>query len=183
MFQSPPVLLAPFNPPLGPQPASYRVYCPEQVTLVLREKVFSFSGDDFLIQSTEGMSVCKCKGKAISLHAKKRFTDMQDNEIFTLSNKLMNVLMSFRGESPDGQADFEIRGHFQVIGSRSTVHFRNAADGQQIELEVKGNWIERKAQITLNGRPVAMIQRSFMNARQVFGNAQTVSCSLHPLMG
>jgi hypothetical protein len=63
---------------------------------------------------------------------------------------------------------------FKVVGTKSTIEFKNAADGQQIELEVKGNWTERKAEITLDGRPVARVMRHFLNARQLFGD-QTVS--------
>lgn len=53
--------------------------------------------------------------------------------------------------------------------------FKNAADGAEIELEVKGDWIDRSAEITTGGRPVASISRSFFNVRQIFGEKQTVS--------
>lgn len=62
-----------------------------------------------------------------------------------------------------------------VLSSRSTVHFTNQADGSEIELEVKGDWLDRSAAITLAGRPVAHISRNFLNARQIFGDRQTVS--------
>lgn len=56
--------LTAFNPPLGPNP----VFCnPGEETLVMKEKVFSLSGDDFSITTVSGLSVCKCKGKVLSI--------------------------------------------------------------------------------------------------------------------
>ena len=168
-----PPSLAPINPPLGAQPPNAKFYSPHQTTLALKEKVFSLSGDDFTIKTADGISICKCKGKMISLRDKKKFTDMQENEIFTLSNKMMSIHKSFRGETPDGKNDFEIKGHFKLIGSKSSVLFKNASDGKEIELNVKGDWFDRSAEITWEGRPVAVISRQFFNAREFFGDKQT----------
>jgi uncharacterized protein YxjI len=102
--------LAPFNPPLGPQPAnaSTGIYYPATCTLELREKVFSLH-DDFTIKTVDGTEVCKCRGKVFSLHQKKKFTDMAGNELFALQDKLVAVFKSFHGESPNGH-DFHIKG-------------------------------------------------------------------------
>nr|POE63401.1 hypothetical protein CFP56_04304 [Quercus suber] len=167
--------LAPFNPPLGPQPANAHLYSNAPQTLQMREKVFSLSGDDFTVKTVEGLEVCRCKGKVLSVHAKKKFTlaDSTDAELFTLNNKMFALQKSFHGESPSGH-DFEVKGHFQVIGSHSTVTFKNAADASHCELEVKGDWMDRSAEIAFGGRPVAKISRSFFNVREIFGDKQTV---------
>jgi uncharacterized protein YxjI len=62
-----------------------------------------------------------------------------------------------------------------VLSSKSTVEFTNAADGQHVELEVKGDWWDRSANITCGGQPVAHISRSYFNMREIFGDKQTVS--------
>jgi uncharacterized protein YxjI len=160
-----PPSLAPFNPPLGAQPPSTKLYHPNQVTLALKEKVFSLSGDDFTIKTAEGLDICKCKGKMLSLRDSKKFSDMQDKELFTLSNKLMSIHKSFHGESPDGH-NFEVKGKFKLMGSKSVVTFKNASDGKDVELEVKGDWFDRSAEITYNEKPVAAISRKFFNARE-----------------
>ena len=60
--------LAAFNPPLGPLLA----HCHrEQVTLHMKEKAFSLTGDDFTVKTVAGLEVCKCKGKVMSLSDKK----------------------------------------------------------------------------------------------------------------
>ena len=91
-----------------------------------------------------------------------------------LSNKMLSIHKSFHAESPKGH-DFNIKGHFKLIGNRSTIEFKNAADNNNVELEVKGDWIDRSAAITYGGRPVAEIKRSFFNVREIFGDKQTVS--------
>ena len=64
---------------------------------------------------------------------------------------------------------------FAVLSSKSTVEFTNAADGRHVELEVKGDWWDRSANITCGGQPVAHISRSYFNMREIFGDKQTVS--------
>ncbi|WPH01144.1 LURP-one-related [Acrodontium crateriforme] len=164
--------LAPFTPPLGPQPPNPHLYAPKQVTLQMKEKVFSLSGDDFTVKTTEGMTVCQCHGKLLSVRDKKKFTDAAGNELFTLKNKTFAISKSFHGESPNGHG-FEIKGHLKLMGSKSTVEFVNEVDKSPVELEVKGDWMDRSASITWGGRPVAHINRSYFNVREIFGDKQT----------
>ncbi|KAK5196794.1 hypothetical protein LTR72_001787 [Exophiala xenobiotica] len=169
--------LAPFNPPLGPNQMFYQ---PNEQTLQMKEKVFSLTGDDFTVTTVAGVQVCKCKGKVLSISGAKKFTDMQGNEIFTLKNKYFSLHKSFHAERPDGSDIFQVKGHFSVLSSKSTVHFKNQSDGNEIELEVKGDWFDRSASITFGGRPVAHISRSFFNVRQIFGDKQTYFVTVAP---
>lgn len=124
--------------------------------------------------STSGIEVCQCKGKVMSVHDTKTFTDMQGNKLFTIKNKMLSIHKSFHCDSPHGY-DFEVKGHFKLVGSHSSVTFKNAADQEKVELEVNGDWIDRSANIEYGGRPVAHISRSFINVREIFGDKQTVS--------
>jgi uncharacterized protein YxjI len=146
-----------FTPPLGPQAPNPAFYSPNQVTLQLKEKVFSLTGDDFTVQTVDGFPVCKVKGKLISLHGKKVFTDMAGQELFELKSKTLALFKSFTATSAVGH------------------NFRNFANGQDIELEIRGDWFDRSAVISYNGATVATISRSFVNVREVFGDKQTVS--------
>lgn len=63
-----------------------------------------------------------------------------------------------------------------VGGARMTISFTNtASNNEPIELQLAGNWIERYASLTWNDKPVAQITRDFFNARQILGDADTVS--------
>lgn len=137
--------------------------------------MFSLSGDDFTVRTAEGQDVLKVKGKFISLRDSKKFTDMQDNEIFTLQNKILTIHKSFDGVSPDGAHNFEVKGKWKLMGSKSAVTFKNASDGADVELEVRGDWLDRKAEIKLGDQLVASVSRKFFNAREFFGDKQTVS--------
>lgn len=166
--------LTPFNPPLGPQPANPAFYSPTEVTLHMKEKMLSLTGDDFTISTAEGTPVAKCKGKMISLHGTKAFTDMQGNELFTVKKKMLALQKSFVCESPHGH-NFEVKGHFSLGSSKSSVHFKNAADGRDVELQLKGDFIDRSATITFEGKPVAEVKRKFVNIREIWADKQTVS--------
>lgn len=60
--------LAAFNPPLGPTLSQCH---PEPVTLHMKEKAFSLTGDDFTVTTVHGAEICKCKGKMLSISDKK----------------------------------------------------------------------------------------------------------------
>lgn len=145
----------------------------------MKEKVFSITGDDFTVKTVDGLDVCKCHGKMVSARDSKSFTDTAGTELFVLKNKMIAISKSFHGQSKNGYS-FEIKGHWKMIGSRSTVEFKNASDGSEVELEVKGDWFDRSAEITYAGRPVAILSRSFLNVRQMFGDKQTVSHTCCP---
>jgi hypothetical protein len=63
-----PELLGGFNPYLG----VFTQFCvPNQTTLVLKEKVFSLSGDTFSVKDANGAAVVNCQGKTFSLTDRK----------------------------------------------------------------------------------------------------------------
>lgn len=84
-----PVALAPVNPAVAVF-TSFVAQGP--VTLVLREKVFSLSGDDFSVKdAATGRTVVKCKGKVVSFRDRKSeyctsLADDPDGDIVESSN-------------------------------------------------------------------------------------------------
>ena len=168
-----------FNPPIGVFPN----FCqPHPVTLKMKEKGMfsgSITGDDFSITDTNGREVCKCKGKLMSISARKIFVDPQGNELFHLKNKLLALAKSFNGVSPDGRDLFQVKGKFSLMSSKSEINFINAADKQPLTLFLKGDWLDRSAEVSLGGRPVATISRSFLNFGQLVSDKQTyyVNCA------
>lgn len=51
---------------------------------------------------------------------------------------MLKLHKSFKGESPAGH-NFEVAGHFSFGSSKSTIDFKNQADGAAIELHLKGD--------------------------------------------
>ena len=67
-----------------------------------------------------------------------------------------------------------------VFGSKSSIHFTNASNNEPVELELKGDWLDRSAKVTFQGRPVATIGRSYMNFGQMFSDRQTYYVTVAP---
>ena len=108
------------------------------------------------------------------------FTDMQGNKLFALKNKHFTIHKSFHAEAPSGDDLFVVKGHFSMLSSHSTCEFTNKSDGRKVELDIKGDWFDRSASITCGGQPVAHINRSFFNVRQIFGEKQTYFVTVAP---
>lgn len=58
--------------------------------------------------------------------------------------------------------------------------FVNQSNNQNVELLIKGDWLDRSATITMGNIVVGTISRNFMNAGQIFGNQQTYFLSVAP---
>ncbi|CAK1356749.1 hypothetical protein CB0940_12035 [Cercospora beticola] len=173
-------VLQSFQPPLGPS-SNEQLYSPQQITLTLTEKVWAL-GDTFTVHTADGAQIMQVKGKVVSLHGKKKFSDMAGNELFTLAEKKLKLHKTFHAEAPTGH-NFDIEGNFSLGSSKSTVKFVNASDKRPMELQVKGDWLDRSAKITLasdRDRVVAQMSRSFLNAREVIGNKQTYFITVAP---
>ncbi|KAJ7759980.1 tubby C-terminal-like domain-containing protein [Mycena metata] len=151
----------------------------QQMTLVLKEKVFSFSGDDFAVKDQFGNVVIRCQGKALSWSDKKEFSDTAGNHLFDLKNKHFHIHKTLQAEDPTGNVLMTVKGHFQLFGSKMSATFKNF-DGQEVELICKGDFLDRKATIMHNDQVIAQIGRDFFNARQIFGNQQTYQVSVAP---
>lgn len=61
--------------PLTPQQVPVGVHPPftygQEITLLLKEKVFSFSGDDFSVKDVNGNVIFRLDGRTMSLRGKK----------------------------------------------------------------------------------------------------------------
>lgn len=58
--------------------------------------------------------------------------------------------------------------------------FTNASTNQNVELLIKGDWLDRSATITMGNLVVGTISRSFANMGQIFGSQQTYYLTVAP---
>lgn len=77
---TPPALRA-IKPALGPQPQNAKFYRPDVVTLVMKTKVFSLTGDDLAVRTVDGEDIMQCKTKMASIHRKKKLLDVEGNDM------------------------------------------------------------------------------------------------------
>jgi uncharacterized protein YxjI len=152
---------------------------PHQTTLVMREKVWSLSGDTFHIVDQNNHEVLQCRGQAMSLSDRKEFADSSGRPLFSLRTRHFTIHKTFYAESPDGRELFEVKGKFSIGTSKMVATFVNTASSNAgVELLVKGDWFDRSATITLGERVVAQIERKRLNMREIFGGQQTVGSFL-----
>ncbi|KAJ1303287.1 hypothetical protein OPQ81_011484 [Rhizoctonia solani] len=169
------------NPPLGVMPAYAQNY---ELTLKLREKRWSLSGDSFDITDAQGRPYFKIEGNAFSIRSKKTLKQADGRSIFNIQNKLLTIhhqyLVYNADESTDSEPLFVVKSHFSFTGAKMDVAFRNASDGRQIQFDLRGSFFDRSAEITVDGQPVARISRQFLNSGEILFNQQTYYLTIAP---
>ncbi|KAF3941500.1 hypothetical protein ABW19_dt0200576 [Dactylella cylindrospora] len=150
-------------------------------SLVLKEKVFSFSGDSFDIKTLEGNPVFKVQGKAMSLSGRKIVADTAGNELFHLRKEHLSIHTTFYGEDASGKKLFEVKSKFSIGSSKAYIIFTDVS-GKAHNLLMKGDFFDREAAITdeTTGAVVATINRKFFNVGEILGGAQTYVLSVAP---
>ncbi|RDL39319.1 uncharacterized protein BP5553_03659 [Venustampulla echinocandica] len=168
-------------PPISPALGLNTAFCrPTQTTLVLKEKVWSLSGDSFRIVDENGIEVVQCRGQVFSLSSRKEFADATGKLLFHLRQELFTIRKCFYGETVTGQILFQVKSKITFFNSKMVTTFTNASDRRPIELLVKGDWLDRKATITMGNTVVAQISRKFFNAREIFADKQTYFVTIAP---
>ncbi|CAE6413629.1 Protein LURP-one-related 15 OS=Arabidopsis thaliana GN=At5g01750 PE=1 SV=1 [Rhizoctonia solani AG-1 IB] len=173
--------LVPQNPPLGIMPAYAQNY---ELTLKLREKRMSLSGDSFEITDPQGRPYFQIEGSALSFREKKTLKQADGRPILNIQNKLLTIHRQYfiynANESTDSEPLCLIKSHFSVTGAKLDVQFKNAADGRQVQFDLRGSFFDRNAEVTVDGQPVARISRQFMNSGQLLFDQQTYYLTVAP---
>ncbi|KAI1635704.1 DUF567-domain-containing protein [Biscogniauxia mediterranea] len=173
-----PPQLAPYPTPMGVFP---QFIARQSETLVLKEKVLSLSGDSFDVKTVGGQPVFRVEGSAFSLSGRKKVLDVQGNHLFTIRKKLIALHATYYAEDPSGNQVFEVKGKFSIGTSKSVGTFTSVG-GKQECLLMKGDFFDRKADITdeATKQPVAHIDRNFFNVRELVGGQQTYVVTVAP---
>ncbi|ORX35443.1 tubby C-terminal-like domain-containing protein [Kockovaella imperatae] len=155
--------LAPVNPPLG---VFQHYYAGRPTTLVLKEKIMSWTGDDFSVKDTDGNVVCRCSGQAFSLRERKIITDPNGNELFHLRKKQLAIHSTWIGEDAGGSEIFAITKHFS-LGTKMRAKFTNVSTGARETISIRGGILSQSADITIgedgSGPAVARIERKLFS--------------------
>jgi len=81
-------------------------------TLVLKERVFSFSGDSFGIKTVNGRVVFQVKGEVMSISGRKHFMDENGQQLFDIRKQMIAFHATFFCENPEGQKFFQVKSKF-----------------------------------------------------------------------
>uniref|UniRef100_K3WY52 Tubby C-terminal domain-containing protein n=1 Tax=Globisporangium ultimum (strain ATCC 200006 / CBS 805.95 / DAOM BR144) TaxID=431595 RepID=K3WY52_GLOUD len=150
------------------------------VTLHLREKFFSLSGDDFSIKDANTGAVWfRASGRVLSIREKKMLLDANSRPIANMKEEFFALMPSYNvytGSSSSGSPLLNIHCKFTLLNTDLRVDFTNKATGKRCRMGLEGSWTHRKATIWLdcNGRQetVAKIYRPLTAARNIVLGAQ-----------
>ncbi|OXA50423.1 protein LURP-one-related 15 [Folsomia candida] len=173
-----------FSQPLTPQSndpicATEPRFClPHTVQLRLREKLWSFSGDDFKITDASNAEIVyfQCHGKVFSLRDKKVLRDNMGVPVLNMKEQLISFTDKFRVYAGEG-SDREIckfNSRLTFLKAKLVSHFNDVVTGRPRVVTLKGDWREKRCAIYLGepkhgGIPIAKIFRPLTGRSLMFG--------------
>ncbi|KFH42085.1 Protein LURP-one-related-like protein [Hapsidospora chrysogenum ATCC 11550] len=172
------------QPQLQPVPRPWGVFdqfiARNTETLILKERVFSLTGDSFDVRTANGQPVFKIQGRKMTISGRKSLSDMQGNHLFDIVQERMHIHTTYVAEDPRGNKILTVRNSIRLIGSKATVEIHKANDGQTHTLTMSGNWRDTRADIVdqNTGAVVARIDRRLLNTRELLGGKQTYALSV-----
>jgi len=182
-----------FYEPLQPQMVPVwatepRFVVNREVTLKLREKLWSWSGDDYEIKEVGSEQLWfKVKGRAFSIRDKKVIHDFEDKPIINMREQLMSFLEHnhkiYRGED-DTEEMFKVTSKATLAKAKATVPITNQENQQQLNIVLKGDIMSTTALICIGnpkegGIPVAKIHRP-INAKDLLLDKQEYYLTIAP---
>lgn len=139
--------LAPVPAPIGIHP-SFIATRPE--TIVLKEKVFSLTGDDFHIKLANGTPILRVAGKVFSISGRKKVYDMAGNWLFDIIKERLHIHSTYKvisGGAGNAQQELMVvKSSFKLFGSKATARF-TSLNGKSEALSMRGNWWDTSADI------------------------------------
>jgi len=144
-----------------------RFCLPNSVTLKLREKFFSLSGDDFKIScATTGTPYFQCQGKVFSLREKKTIRDNAGVPVANFKEQLISLTDKFNVYAGD-KSETKIckcSARFTFLKAKLTSEFQDVVTGKSRFLVLKGDWRDKRCVIywgepKQGGVPIAKIFR------------------------
>jgi len=152
----------------------------------LKEKVLSWTGNDYVITTPDDQELFRIKGKVMSMRSKKTLFDNQGQPILSIADKVWTILRAFdiyAGESIDKsiQPVAHVEGHFSLTKNKLTATLNNTAgDGRPVTLEIVGSFLDRKCEITCDGKSVARVHRKWWNLNEELFDMATYYLTVGP---
>lgn len=120
------------------------------ITLHLREKFFSLSGDSFSTRDVNtGVVWFRIAGSALSLREKKTLLDARGTTVASMKEEFFSLMPSYHVYSTAGASLFEIHCKFSIMSTDLRVEFTNKATHKHCKMGLSGDWVNRKATIWL----------------------------------
>jgi len=153
-----------------------RFCLPRPVQLRIREKMWTFSGDDFSISDpSDGTVYFKCAGRAFSIRDKKTLLDNMGQPVLNMKEALMSFTDKFTvyaGSSSDRMI-CKFHTEFTFLKAKISAQFGDVLNGQARYVVLKGDWASKTAVFYLGepkqgGVPIGKVYRP-LTGRAFFG--------------
>ncbi|KAJ5109260.1 hypothetical protein N7456_005935 [Penicillium angulare] len=150
-------------------------------TIILKEKILSFSGDSFEIKLDNHEPILKVKGSWAPFHGRKKVEDMDGQHLFDITKEHMHLHTTYVIEDPEGEKIVEIRSDFKFIGSKANITFHDR-NGKPVTLGMSGKIFEHNADIVdqETGQVAAHIRHQRFNGRKMMFGQDTYTVTVAP---
>ncbi|KAJ5281047.1 hypothetical protein N7478_006419 [Penicillium angulare] len=115
-------------------------------TIVLKEKIISFSGDSFEIKLHNDQPILKVKGSWAPFQGRKKVEDMNRQRLFDITKEHIHLHTTYVIEDPERANIVEIRSNLKFIGSNAIMTF-NDRNGKPVTLGMSGKFFKHNADI------------------------------------
>ncbi|KAJ5358200.1 hypothetical protein N7541_005358 [Penicillium brevicompactum] len=152
---------------------------PQQI--ILKEKIFSLSGDSFDIKVADGTPLLNVNGNRFSFTGRKKVEDLNGKHLFDIRKEHMHLHTTYLMEDPAGNKICEVRSSHKFIGSKATAVFYDHYN-KETTLIMEGNWSDHTATIVNEGtgQSVARISRKRFNPRHIIFGQDTYRVTVAP---
>jgi len=154
--------------------------------LILREKIFSFSGDDFTIKDINNIEYFKCKGKVFTFHDKKTLYDLYELPILNIQHKIFTLKRNIKiyADKNDQKqlASISKKSIFSI--KKYIIEFYNQATEQTEYLEMKCDYFSFTCGIFYGkekeGAPLICKVIKRLDAKLLFTSQENYYCQIAP---
>jgi uncharacterized protein YxjI len=81
-------------------------------TIILKERILSFTGDSFSIKLADGTPILQVKGKVLSFSGRKEVSDIAGNHLFDIKKELLHFHTTFAIKDPKGLKIMKVKSSF-----------------------------------------------------------------------
>ena len=157
----------------------------QPIFLSLREKIASWSGDDFAISDLHGTPFFKCSGRVFSFREKKVLYDVYMVPIFNIKHELFSmrgrykIIYGDKGDRVLASVD-----PINAFGSHFSINFYNLATGRNDYLELACDFMGSKCGIfhgkAKEGAPMICRINKKYDAKNFFWGKQNYVVEISP---
>ena len=157
----------------------------QPLCLSLREKIASWSGDDFAISDMYGNPYFKCDGRAFSMRQKKVLYDVYMKPIYNIKHEIFSLRGRYKFYLGDytNQVVATVE-PIDAFGSRYSINFINLATGRNEYLELTCDFTGSKCEIfhgnTKQGAPLICRINKQYDAKNYFYGKQNYVVEISP---